>query len=200
MPQARLNQFRVDTSRARDLVGLGQSIGAMTSGLVDASDLYRAAVTQAVAALDSYVHGVIMDRAVDILMNRLPSAGTDTKVGLHFDAVARIVNAPTAADAELMARGFVADRLTLETFQRPDDIGRGLAMVGIPKAWSTAFPTGPHPHTTALRLVVSRRNRIVHQCDADPLTPGQVTPLIAADALQSVYAVENVVNALDAIC
>jgi hypothetical protein len=150
--------------------------------------------------LDSYVHGVIMDRAVDILMNRLPSAGTDTKVGLHFEAVARIVNAPTATEAELVARGFVADRLTLETFQRPDDIARGLAMVGISKAWSTAFPTGPGHHTKALRLVVTRRNRIVHQCDADPPTPGQVTPLISADALDSIYTVETVVNALDAIC
>lgn len=73
-------------------------------------------------------------------MNRLPSAGTDTKVGLHFEAVARIVNAPTVADAELVARGFVAERLSLETFQRPDDIARGLAMVGISKAWSAAFP------------------------------------------------------------
>lgn len=116
MPKARLNQFRVDTSRARDLVGLGQSIGAMTSGLVDASDLYRAAVTQAVAALDSYIHGVITDRAVDIRMNRLSSAGTEAKLGLPFDAVARIVNAATPADPELLARGFIAERLSFRHF------------------------------------------------------------------------------------
>lgn len=80
-------------------------------------------------------------------------------------------------------------------------MAQGLQIVGVSKAWSTAFPAGAAPsQMTALGLVVSRRNRIVHQCDADALTPGQVTPLIAADALDSINTVETVVSALDAIC
>lgn len=55
MSTRRLQHFISDAQRARDLVGLGQSIGGMTHGRVDASDLYRAALAQAVAAMDAYI-------------------------------------------------------------------------------------------------------------------------------------------------
>lgn len=200
MPAARLAQFGIDIRRGRDLVGLGQSIGNLTQGVVDASDLYRAALVQGVAAVDSYVHGVVLDRAVEILLGRLAPGTGSGKVGLPFVAVQQILGAPTVTDAELLARSHVAQRLSLETYQKPDDIAAALALVGVSKLWSTAYPAGSNSDTSALSLVVRRRNRIVHQCDADPLTPGQVTPLSAADALDSLAAVESVVTAIDPCC
>ena len=199
MPTLRQPQFSNELSRARDLVGLGESFGAITHGLVDASDLYRAALVQAVAALDSYVHGVVLDRAVHILLGQLPPSASSTKLGLHFNAVQQIVTATTAADKELAARTHVAQRLSLETFQQPDDIAAAFAMVGVEKLWSSAFPYGPEVAKTALRLIVRRRNRIVHQCDADPLSPGLWTPLSDVDALDAVTTVESTVLAIDGI-
>jgi hypothetical protein len=199
MSGTRLTQFELDIARAKDLAGLGQSIGTMTHGRVDASDLYRAALVQAVAALDHYVHGIVLDRGVEILMGRL-SPGAATKVGVPFRAVQEIVAAPTGADRELAARTHLAQRLALETYQRPDDIGAALAMVGISKIWSLAFPGGPKPSTTALGVVVGRRNRIVHQCDADPLTPGSSTPITADDAIDGIKTVQQIVTAMDSHC
>lgn len=200
MPSIRKAHFDADIQRARDLVGLGQSLGAMTHGRVDASDLYRAALTQAVAALDSYIHGVVLDRAVDILMARVPPAGGRTKVGLHFSAVQQIVSAATPAEMELAARTHVAGRLSLETFQRPDAIASALAMVGVAKVWTAAFPALAGAAKISLGLVVERRNRIVHQCDADPLTPGSATPLSAQDALDSISVVDATVAAIEPHC
>ncbi len=71
MATRRLAEFERDIMRAKDMVGLGQALGNMTNGLVDATDLYRGALVQAVAAWDRYVHGVILDRAVDIILGRL---------------------------------------------------------------------------------------------------------------------------------
>lgn len=186
--------------RSRDLVGLGQSLGAMTHGRVDSSDLYRAALVHSVAALDAYVHGVVLDRAVDILLGRLAHQGGSTKVGLSFAAIGQIINAPSPADMEIAARTHIAQRMSLETFQRPDDVANAFAMVGVGKLWATAFPSDPFGAKTALGLVVQRRNRIVHQCDADPLTPGSVTALSDVDALQSVTTVEATVVTIDACC
>ena len=198
MPTPRLTQFKGELARARDLVGLGQSLGAMTHGRVDASDIFRAALTHGVAALDAYVHGVVLDRAVDVVLGRAVGAGAGAKVGLHFMAIQQILMATTVVDQELAARTHVAQRLSLETFQRPDDLANGLAMVGITKIWSTAF-SDPYSAKTALSLVVQRRNQIVHQCDADPVTPGNPTPLNDADALDAIATVEATVTSIDAI-
>lgn len=197
MPNPRLAQFKSELARARDLVGLGQGLGALTHGRVDASDIFRAALTHGVAALDAYVHGVVLDRAVDVVLGRTVGAGTGAKVGLHFMAIQNIVMAATAVDRELAARTHVAQRLSLETFQRPDDIANGFAMVGISKIWSTAF-SDPSTAKTALSLVVQRRNKIVHQCDADPVTPGTLILLSDADALDAIATVDATVTAIDA--
>lgn len=202
MPAQRLTHFADEVQRARDLVGLGQSLGALTHGRVDGSDLYRAALMHGVAAIDSYVHGVVLDRAVDILLGRLPHVAGSTKVGLHFGAVQQILGAPNQADKELAARTHVASRLSLETFQRPDDIAKAMAMVGVPKVWTTAFPGVGKAKAAmvALGVVVQRRNRIVHQCDADPLTPGAITTLSDQDALDSIAVVEATVLGIDPHC
>lgn len=200
MAGARLARFSADAQRARDLVGLGQALGVMTVGVVDASDLYRASLVQVVAGLDFYVHGVVLERAVDMVMGRVPpDFGRSARMGLSLASVEELANAPTAADRELLARGHIAERLTLETFQRPDDIAAALALVGVGACWKAAFGTGAGAAKTALSLVVRRRNRIVHQADMDPLTPSTPTPISADDALDSIATVEITVAGLDAI-
>ena len=196
MATARAAQFQHDVTRARDLIGLGQAIGSMTYGRVDGSDLFRLALVQAVAALDAYVHGITLDRAVDILLGRIPGGAPRGKVGLNFNAVQVLLAAATPADTELAARTYTAQRLSMETFQRPDDIANALAMVGVGKIWSTAFPK-PAETKTALGLIVDRRNRIVHSCDVDPLNTGSITRIAASDAALAVETIENIVLTVD---
>ncbi|RST01140.1 hypothetical protein [Streptomyces sp. WAC05950] len=164
-------------------------------------DHFRSALVHAVAALDSYVHGVVLDRAIDILMGRLNVAAS-SKVGLSFAAVGKIMNAGPAGSAavEMAARTYVAERLGLETYQRPDDIGMALSMVGVPKVWSRAFPVDAHSRKTALGVIVSRRNRIVHQCDLDPLSVNGATPIMPADSLDAISTIEEIVTVLDGHC
>jgi hypothetical protein len=196
----RFPHFASDIGRAKDLVGLGQAIGTLTYGRVDAADLYRAGLVQAVSALDAYVHGVVLDRAVDMLLGRLVAVGSRTKVGLHFGAIQDLLSAGTPADVELLARSHIAQRLALETFQRPDAIATALAMVGLKKIWSAAFPLDPEGAKTALGVVIDRRNRIVHSGDADPLNPGAAIPLSDADALGAIDAVDRTVASIDNCC
>ncbi|WP_284579364.1 hypothetical protein [Streptomyces sp. 2P-4] len=149
------------------------------------------------AALDSYVHGIVLDRAVDILMGRIEPARSSTKVGLHFNAIREIVDNSDPIDREIAARTHIAQRLALETFQKPDDVGNALAMVGVNKIWTLAFPENVEQTKKSLGLVVARRNRIVHSCDMDPIATGSVTPMSSQDALDAVDIVENIVRAID---
>ena len=198
MATLRLGDFAGDIARARDLVGLGQAIGSMTNGLVDSADLYRAALVQGVASWDRYVHGIVLDRAVEIMLGQRV-AGNASKVGLSIDAVATLLTASTALDRELAARSYFAERLGRETYQRPDDVASGLAMVGVKAIWSAAFPDARRAKI-AIGVVVDRRNRIVHQCDYDPVTPGAVVPLQAADALDALRVIDDTVHAIDPHC
>jgi hypothetical protein len=198
MSTRRLAEFKVDMTRARDMVGLGQAIGTMTNGLVNAQDLYRAALVQGVAAWDRYIHGVVLDRAVEILLGRM-QAGKSSKVGLPLSAVAVLMNVAGQADRELTARSFFAERLSKETYQRPDDVAAGLAMVGVNAIWSTAF-SDAEKAKVRLGVVVERRNRIVHHCDYDPADPGAVVLISESDALDALEVVTDTVAAVDAIC
>jgi hypothetical protein len=199
MASVRYARFQEDASRARDLIGLGDAIGSMTVGRVDGSDLHRAAIVQAVGALDAYIHGIVLERAVEILLGRRKGGAARSKIGLHFDAVESLLSAATLADRELAARTYVAERLALETFQRPDDIATALSMVGLTKIWSAAF-SNPSGTKTALGVIVDRRNRIVHACDRDPLIARGLTPISASDALFAVETIESIVAAIDLLC
>jgi len=198
MPTRRLGEFKGDIARARDMVGLGQAIGSMTNGLVNSQDLYRAALVQGVAAWDRYVHGLVLDRAVEIMLGRM-QAGKSSKVGLPLGAVAVLMNVTGQADRELAARSFFAERLSKETYQRPDDVAAALAMVGVNAIWSTAFPNAEQAKIR-LGVVVERRNRIVHHCDCDPASPGAVVPLTVDDAIDALQAVNETVAAIDPLC
>jgi len=200
MATARLSHFTNDIARARDIVALGQGIGGLTVGRVDASDMNRAGLVQAVSALDHYMHGVVLDRSVQIMLGTLTSGGVGGKVGVSFDAVRQILAASTPADIELAAKTHLSQRLSLETFQKPDDIASALSLVGVPRVWSTVFGSAARSTTVALGVIVTRRNRIVHQSDSDPLTPGAITPLTDVDALSSIATVESIVNAIDPHC
>lgn len=198
MPTWRLGEFKGDITRARDIVGLGQAIGTMTNGLVNSQDLYRAALVQGVAAWDRYVHGVVLDRAVEIMLGRM-QAGKSSKVGLPLGAVAVLMNVTGQADRELAARSFFAERLSKETYQRPDDVAAALAMVGVNTIWSTAFSDAEQAKVR-LGVVVERRNRIVHHCDCDPAAPGAVVPITAGDALDALQIVSETVTSIDPLC
>lgn len=202
MSTARLAHALSDLDRARDLVGLGRAFNDLTVGRVGTDDVYRAALVQAVSALDHYMHGIVIDRAVDMVCGRLADNGKESlRVGLSFEAVREIMHSASEAEREVAARKHAAARLGRETLQYPDDIADALALVGVPAIWSRAFgEQNAKQQKVALGTIVSRRNKIVHQSDGDPLNPGTPTAITADDAAEAVARVRVIVTAIDACC
>ncbi|WP_433371747.1 hypothetical protein [Streptosporangium sp. CA-115845] len=168
----------------------------MTSDGIDSSDMYRSALVNAVAAVDAYVHGVIIDFGVDIILGRRP-AGSKGKLGLPVGAIADILTATSAIEQELRARTHVTERLSHETFQKPDDIGNAFALVGLPKLWAAIFGQQAGVEKLALGLIVARRNVIVHSCDVDPALPTTVNGIIDQDAIDALATVERIILEID---
>jgi RiboL-PSP-HEPN len=57
--QPALDQFQISIGRVRDLIALHNSVKAQATGVLDVSDMLRAALVLAVSALDYYVHEVV---------------------------------------------------------------------------------------------------------------------------------------------
>jgi hypothetical protein len=197
MPAVRYAQFQSNIARSRELVGLGKAIAGITVGTVDAADMYRAALVQSVAALDSYVHDVVLDYAVDIVKG-VRGPGSATRVGLDVTAVGSLTTATSPVELELRARAAINERLSRETYQKPDDVAQAFAMVGVPGLWAAAFGNSAGAVKRNLNLVVGRRNRIVHRCDLDPAGTGTVLTLTDTDALDAITTVESAVAGIDA--
>lgn len=84
-------------------MGLGESIAGLSAGRLDSTDLYRSALVQGVASLDTYVHGVVLDHGVEILLGRR-QAGSSSKVGFHLGIVSDLLGASSLIERELRAK------------------------------------------------------------------------------------------------
>ncbi|QUR68155.1 hypothetical protein F6B93_14640 [Mycobacterium spongiae] len=100
-------------------------------------------------------------------------------------------------DLELRARAAINERLSQETFQKPDDVAKAFAMVGVAGLWVGAFGNAANNTKTEVNLIVRRRNGIVHRCDVDPAGVGALYPLSHSDALDAIATIERVVTGID---
>ncbi|MEG4589760.1 HEPN domain-containing protein [Microcoleus sp. MOSTC5] len=86
--QSALDQFRISISRVRDLIALHNSIKAQATGVLDVSDMLRAALVLAVSALDYYVHEVVTLGMLEIHRGQrsepTPSANTTQSAFSRF--------------------------------------------------------------------------------------------------------------------
>lgn len=199
MATVRLTEFSANLARARDLIGLGQGLAALTNGLVPGDELYRSSVVQSVSALDRYVHGVVLDRGVQLLLGAIGPFQAAGRGTLTLSAAADVVVAQTQADKELAARQAIAATLAKTVFQRAEDIASGVAGVGISGVWNAMFGTDAGDAKVALNTIVDRRNQIVHTCDLDPTALNTLTPIADTYAIEASQVVELVAQFMDTL-
>jgi len=133
------------------------------------SELLRAAHATIVASLDRYCHELILSRVVMALGNSNHSQEL-RKLAIPVVEVHKAVKHGRKKGARPMniVRQSIQEQLHRQTFQAPDDIVRGLRIIGIDNLWQTCAGTmGSRPNdiTRRLKEIVDRRNRIVHEGD-----------------------------------
>lgn len=138
------------------------------------ADMRRLSVVMAVAALDTYMHRLVVDRCFQ--HDELPSGLATLSVTFAQlleqadDAKAAARKPPHNSRPRVGVKRQLRNRLVRETFQRYDDVARALSMAGIRKAWKDIVAAMSPPTTTAavkrrLNEIVDRRNQIVHEGD-----------------------------------
>jgi hypothetical protein len=175
------------------------------------TDLRRMSIVMAIAALDTYMHRLVIERAYT--HDELP--GALARLDVPFEALlaqadetaAAARQPPTNSRPRVAVKRQLRDRLLRETFQAYDDVSRALAMAGKSGLWDhigakcTPAVT-PKQIKERLRAIVMRRNQIVHEGDYERLERPQNArrnTVTYADALSSIDFIEQLIKAIHAV-
>ncbi len=172
--------------RARRFLDLAENSLPVTKAK---NDLRRMALVMGVAAVDSYMHAVVLRRIADVRRRAdLPKALA--RLDIPFSEIADLANAFINAQRSHPKKGSrptqrshpkkglrpwvrvkasLQRRLLKETFQSYDQVGMAFAIAGIDKAWSQIGTVlGENCEYIIkpwLNDLVHRRNQIVHEGD-----------------------------------
>jgi hypothetical protein len=198
-------EFQQNLNYARQLVEGGRRLEQLQVGAFDVDDLYRAAWVQAVAALDHWVTGEIVDRAVALAQQ--PSADRPpkfSKLTISIDLFEQIHH-----HREPLATAFRSHMEQIfgyMTFQNPEKIKEGLAYVSSVNLWPRVAETlseqeDGRPITAdsvraKLREIAHRRNAIAHTADRDPDSPSGRAAITANSAEEVIDALERIAAAI----
>jgi len=144
------------------------------------SDMRRLSVVMAVAALDTYMHRLILSNVYT--HNELPGGLANLDVPF-VDLLDQADKAGVAARRNphpsrprVAVKRQLRDRLLRETFQSYDSVSRALSMAGLSRKsrWSEIGenmnpPIAPKEIKERLNAIVVRRNQIVHEGDYERL-------------------------------
>lgn len=135
-------------------------------------DMRRFSVVLAVAALDTYMHRLVMDRAFG--HSKLPARLAETSIPferLLTEADASAIAArskPFNSRPKARVRTALRDQLLKKTFQSPAEVDEALGMAGLSGNWSSigkAMGMTKKQVERRLSKIVMRRNWIVHEGD-----------------------------------
>jgi hypothetical protein len=164
----------------------------------------------AVAALDTYMHRLIVSRAYK--HDKLP--GGLARLDMSFEQVLAYAdragvearNRPNRSRPRVDVKRELRDRLLRDSFQSYDDVSRALGMAGLSGRWKLIgrkMNPAMEPSDLRARLneVVDRRNRIVHEGDYErkerPRT-GRLNQLTRPQASADIDFIAQLVDAIHA--
>jgi restriction system protein len=192
---------------ARSLTSAGIHLEQLQVASFEVDDVYRAAWVQAVAALDHWVHQEIYDR-----MGRLSEKPLGKKPEKYRNLSLPLAAIEDVQSGKLSIReaidSHVRSKLGFESYQNPDKIRQGLGYVtNVTDLWEQVARVlceqdgtkGAHSGKSVqdrLREIVTRRNKIAHEYDADPDSPGGKRAIDAATTMQTIDWIGQVAAAI----
>ncbi|TMC47394.1 MAG: hypothetical protein E6J20_19760 [Chloroflexi bacterium] len=170
-------------------------------------------IVMAVAALDTYMHRLIVERAYVHGSDELP--GSLAKLEFPFDALLGWVDEakvaarrrPHKSRPRVALKRQLRDRLLRETFQSYANVTKALGMAGLSGNWQTIGkrfdpPLQPDEIRDRLNSIVMRRNQIVHEGDyrrLDRPRDGGLNGISVSQASADINFLEELIDAIHAV-
>ena len=190
------DRFAANIGRARDLRALFVNLKASTAGALDLTDILRASIVSAVSSLDTFIHEITRIGMVDILKNARPKTDAFGRFPISMENVLLVVATP--GDTKWLEDEIRRQHGWL-SFQQPDKIADAIRLFCSKELWKeVGIRLGIEPMSAKnrLALIVDRRNKIAHEADMDPTSPGSRWPiddLLVQDAIDTLEQIGDAI-------
>lgn len=191
-----LTQFQENLKRARELGDLASAVAAVTTSVIDVSDMWRAQIVLVVSALDHFIHDITRLGMIEIAKGSRQKTDTYLRFQMPFSAVQSALN---GVPHENWVGETVREKLSWQSFQDPDKLAEAIRLISAVKLWEVVgieLDMTAADVKTRLKLIVERRNKIAHEADLDPANPGFRWPINAGMATDTINFVESVGKAV----
>jgi len=191
-----LIQFQENLKRAKELGSLASAVEAVTTSVIDVSDMWRSQIVLVVSALDHFVHDITRLGMIEIAKGSRQKTDAYLRFQMPFTAVESALN---GVPHENWVGETVREKLSWQSFQDPDKLAEAVRLISVVKLWEAVGIELNMPAAdvkTRLKLIVERRNKIAHEADLDPANPGFRWPINAGMATDTINFIENVGKAV----
>ncbi|MDT3395796.1 hypothetical protein RKE29_03900 [Streptomyces sp. B1866] len=198
MPTPEVLLFKQNITYARDLIATASALRAQVTAVINTDDLLRSALVQGVSAFDHYVHEEVRARMIATQLGQHRRANGYDKFRVSLASVSAALTVGGAAWLEQEIR----EQHGYLSFQQPDKVADAFRLVSDVSIWTETarqLETKPEDVKRQLKLIVDRRNKIVHAADTDPTPPRSRYPIGEAMVRDSINFLERVVDAISAV-
>lgn len=191
-----LEQFRENSARVGSLISLYKVLTQQVTPAVDLSDMLRAALVLAVSAVDHYVHEIVRIGMLDTSLGKRPS----TPAFLRFQiSMASVKEALSSSSGDWLDNE-IRRQHGWQSFQRSSKVADAIRLISEIQLWdevAMSIGTSAALVKEQLDLIASRRDKIAHEADMDPSSPGSRWPIDEALVRDAAEFLEKVVISID---
>ena len=188
--------FHANIQQANELGALYDHLSVTFALPQQFDDLLRSQIVNTVSAFDKLMHDLIRIGMVKIFENQRTPTSKYLSEAIsikHLPELTVGATPPPAVSFEEIVRG----KLSSLSFQDPQKVADGLSFIWAEdQKWyqiAQGLAMTDKDAKRKLRLIVTRRNAIVHEADLDPVTNQKqsITPIEATDISDFILALGN---------
>lgn len=199
-----IEQFKLHISEIKKMRDLYKYNLHILSPGIDIDGVLRSEIVFIVSALDQYIHQVILDRMVDIILNNRSNPSSFCKLLLGLDSLNNILstlNTGSITDVVPFIEQDIKIKLSWRSFQQPDKINEALKMINDKNIWkevSTLYGMTVNDIKERLSVIVKRRDCIAHEADFDPVNNCQypISPSVTKEAVNFIIDIVFIMDSI----
>lgn len=189
-------RFVLNIHRANELRLLAVNLNSLTKDLIDLSDVFRASIVAAVSAFDAFVHDISRIGILQIYRKQRPPTTAFHKFKVEMNGVSLAVE-------NLHSSKWLEEEIRRQhgwlSFQQPDKVADAIRLCSDKNIWKEVgalLGMSSESAKKKLSLIVDRRNKIAHEADMDPTSPGSKWPIDNTMAHEAIDCLAMLGNAL----
>jgi hypothetical protein len=194
-------QFGDNIKIAKELFGVYDHLTSTLIVPCDFSDILRSQIVYAVSAFDKFIHDIVKIGMIDIFCNRRPPTPKYNMYSFSLERYAQLSTA-TVPPKEYWFSLDIFQKHKQLSFQDPNKVADALSHIwNEDHKWqqiSAKLGTNEEDVKTRLRMIIERRNTIVHEADIDPFS-GMRYLLTRQDVADIIDFINNLAKAIYAL-